>query len=125
MSGFFRSRAGRRSCLLLLFAALPVTIFAAAAQGAAAVAPLSTNDSAFNYFGTTIFALAVIHTFLAAKFMKLAHKFEQEHREELLRRGDAADIAEAASRFTQQLTALEAAQQVTLRIQGLSLFAKL
>ena len=35
------------------------------------------------------------------------------------------DIAEAASRFTQQLTALEAAQQVTLRIQGLSLFAKL
>ena len=35
------------------------------------------------------------------------------------------DYAEAATRFTMQLTALEAAQQVTLRIQGLSLFNKL
>lgn len=33
--------------------------------------------------------------------------------------------AEAASQFTMQLTALEAAQQVTLRIQGLSLFNKI
>lgn len=35
------------------------------------------------------------------------------------------DYAEAATRFAMQLTALEAAQQVTLRIQGLSLFNKL
>ncbi len=35
------------------------------------------------------------------------------------------NYAEAASRFTMQLTALEAAQQVTLRIQGLSLFNKI
>lgn len=35
------------------------------------------------------------------------------------------DYAEAATRFTMQLTALEAAQQVTLRLQGLSLFNKL
>ncbi|MGV8940435.1 MAG: flagellar hook-associated protein FlgL [Lysobacter sp.] len=35
------------------------------------------------------------------------------------------NYAEAASQFTMQLTALEAAQQVTLRIQGLSLFNKL
>ena len=35
------------------------------------------------------------------------------------------DYAEAATRLTMQLTALEAAQQVTLRIQGLSLFNKL
>ncbi len=35
------------------------------------------------------------------------------------------NYAEAASKFTMQLTALEAAQQVTLRIQGLSLFNKL
>ncbi len=35
------------------------------------------------------------------------------------------DYAEAATQFTLQLTALEAAQQVTLRIQGLSLFNKL
>ena len=35
------------------------------------------------------------------------------------------DYAEATTRFAMQLTALEAAQQVTLRIQGLSLFNKL
>ena len=35
------------------------------------------------------------------------------------------DYAEAATRFAQQLTALEAAQQVTVRLQGLSLFNKL
>ncbi len=35
------------------------------------------------------------------------------------------NYAEAASKFTMQLTALEAAQQVTLRIQGLSLFNKI
>src|SRR5690606_6838257 len=35
------------------------------------------------------------------------------------------NYAEAASQFTMQLTALEAAQQVTLRIQGLSLINKL
>ena len=37
----------------------------------------------------------------------------------------AADYAEAASRFAMQLTALQAAQQVTVRIQGLSLFNRL
>jgi flagellar hook-associated protein 3 FlgL len=35
------------------------------------------------------------------------------------------NYAEAATQFSMQLTALEAAQQVTLRIQGLSLFNKL
>src|SRR5687768_12187920 len=96
MSGFFRSRARCRICLFVIFAALPVTIFAAAAQGAAP-ASLTTVDSSFNYFGTAIFALAVIHTFLAAQFMKLAHKFEQEHREEILRRGEPTEVAEAAA----------------------------
>lgn len=83
--------------MILIFATLPVTIFAAAAQGAAVPATLGSEDSAFNYFGTAIFALAIIHTFLAARFMKLAHKFEHEHREHLLRRGEAADVAEAAT----------------------------
>src|SRR5688572_15470806 len=96
MSGFFKSRARCRMCLFVIFAALPVTIFAAAAQGAA-LASLTTADSSFNYFGTAIFALAVIHTFLAAQFMKLAHRFEQEHREKLLRRGEVAEVAEAAA----------------------------
>src|SRR5688500_9368501 len=95
MSGFFISRAGRRLCLYILFAALPVAIFAAAAQ-AGAPSVISTAGGAFNWFGTTIFVLAVIHTFLAAQFMKLAHKFEREHREQLLR-SDAAEAAEAAT----------------------------
>jgi Na+/H+ antiporter NhaD/arsenite permease-like protein len=97
MSGFLNTRARCRLCLFLIFATLPVTIFAAVAQGAAAPAPLTTEDSTFNYFGTAIFALAVIHTFLAARFMKLAHRFEREHREELLRRGELAEVAEAAN----------------------------
>jgi Na+/H+ antiporter NhaD/arsenite permease-like protein len=96
MSGFFKSRARCRLCLFVAFSLLPVTIFAAAAQRAAP-ASLTTSDSTFNYFGTAIFTLAVIHTFLAAQFMKLAHKFEKEHREELLRRGDVAEVAEAAA----------------------------
>jgi hypothetical protein len=96
MSGFFKSRAGRRLCLYFLFAALPVAVFAAAAS--ALTSDIATSSSApFNWFGTTIFALAVIHTFVAPQFMRLAHKFEQEHREQLLRGGDAADAAEAAS----------------------------
>jgi len=35
------------------------------------------------------------------------------------------NVAEAATRFSMQITALEAAQQVTMRMQGLSLFNKL
>lgn len=37
----------------------------------------------FNVVATLIFLLAVIHTFLASKFNKLAHKFETEHRASL------------------------------------------
>ena len=96
MSGFLKSRGGRRLSLFVIFATLPVTIFAAAAQGlAGGPASLGTSDQAFNWFGTIIFTLAVIHTFLASQFMKLSHKFEHEHREELLRRGNAAALAEA------------------------------
>ena len=34
----------------------------------------------FNLVATTIFFLAVVHTFLAAKFNRLAHRYEQLHR---------------------------------------------
>lgn len=37
----------------------------------------------FNLIATTIFFLAIIHTFLAPVFMKLSHRFEREHRERL------------------------------------------
>jgi Na+/H+ antiporter NhaD/arsenite permease-like protein len=38
----------------------------------------------FNVVATSIFFLAVIHTFLAVKFNKLAHKYEAEHRQNLI-----------------------------------------
>src|SRR5688500_7128232 len=95
MSGFNKSRAWRRFCLYLLFSTLPVAVFAATSAAPSNIATSST--AAFNWFGTTIFALAVIHTFVAPQFMRLAHKFEQEHRERLLRTGDVADAAEAAT----------------------------
>ena len=39
----------------------------------------------FNLVATIIFFLAILHTFLAPKFMHLAHRFEREHRERLLK----------------------------------------
>ncbi|HEX7861999.1 MAG TPA: putative Na+/H+ antiporter [Verrucomicrobiae bacterium] len=95
MSGLVTSQKGRRLCFYILFSLLPVTLFAAAAAQASPIA--ASSGAAFNYFGTAMFALAIIHTFLAAQFMKLAHKFEHKHREQLLRRGDVAEAAEAAT----------------------------
>ena len=37
----------------------------------------------FNLVATIIFFLAILHTFLAPKFMRLAHRFEREHQERL------------------------------------------
>jgi hypothetical protein len=37
----------------------------------------------FNLVATLIFFLAIVHTFLAPKFMRLAHKIEQEHQQKL------------------------------------------
>lgn len=71
-------------------------IFAAVAAQAGPSA-VAKAGGAFNWFGTAIFVLAVIHTFVASRFMRLAHRFEQQHREELLRRGDVAEAAEAAT----------------------------
>jgi len=42
----------------------------------------------FNLVATLIFLCAIIHTFLAGKFMKIAHKWEHGH-EERIKRGEA------------------------------------
>lgn len=65
-----------------------------AAGGSAA--PELSVQGAFNWFATAIFSLAVIHTFAAGKFMRLAHHFEQQHREGLVRSGPAGAAAVAA-----------------------------
>jgi hypothetical protein len=44
---------------------------------------LRAQADPFNVVATAIFFLAVIHTFLAAKFSQLAHRYEQTYREQL------------------------------------------
>ena len=41
----------------------------------------------FNVAASVIFLLAILHTFAAASFTKLSHKYEHEHEEELKKRG--------------------------------------
>ena len=41
----------------------------------------------FNVIATLIFFLAILHTFLAKKFMTLAHKWRDEHKEKIRKRG--------------------------------------
>ncbi len=41
----------------------------------------------FNLAATIIFALAILHTFAAGYFSKLAHKYEEQHDEQLRKRG--------------------------------------
>jgi hypothetical protein len=43
----------------------------------------------FNLVATVIFFLAILHTFLAPKFMRMAHRYESKHQEELAREGKA------------------------------------
>ncbi|HVV70159.1 MAG TPA: putative Na+/H+ antiporter, partial [Verrucomicrobiae bacterium] len=44
----------------------------------------------FNLVATAIFALAIIHTFLAPMFLRLSHRLEQRHRERLRAEGRLA-----------------------------------
>ncbi len=41
----------------------------------------------FNVAASLIFLCAILHTFAASSFLKLAHKYEHEHREQLKKRG--------------------------------------
>ena len=45
----------------------------------------------FNLVGTIIFFLAIFHTFSAPFFLRLAHKFEDQHQAALLRQGKIPD----------------------------------
>lgn len=44
----------------------------------------------FNLVATIIFVLAILHTFAASTFNRLAHKFEHRHREEIEKQGRTA-----------------------------------
>src|SRR5262245_51874869 len=69
--------------------------FLPSVHAAAESIPLPASTG-FNYFATAIFGLAILHTFLASRFMRLSHRMEQEHREHVLSKGTAAEIAEVA-----------------------------
>ena len=65
-----------------------------------------------------------------ARLAALEHAAESRSASEVVLKASLSDLrdtdyAEAATRFTQQLTALESAQLVASRLQGLSLFNKL
>jgi hypothetical protein len=52
----------------------------------------------FNLVATTIFLLAIIHTFLATKFMHIAHRWRDEHEARLHERGTTEDSAAVEGR---------------------------
>jgi hypothetical protein len=68
-----------------------------AATPSAGPSQISQSTGIFNYFATAMFVLAVLHTFLAPRFMKLAHHFEHAHREALLKQSHASHQAIAAA----------------------------
>jgi Na+/H+ antiporter NhaD/arsenite permease-like protein len=47
----------------------------------------------FNVVASVIFLCAIIHTFMAGQFMKLAHHYEHEHQKELSRLRDKANLS--------------------------------
>jgi hypothetical protein len=47
----------------------------------------------FNLIATIIFFLAIIHTFLAPKFMRLSHELEHEHQQKLATRGLRKEVS--------------------------------
>jgi len=52
------------------------------------VLSVRVREEPFNLVATLIFLAAIIHTFMAGKFMSLSHKWRHEH-DERMRRGDA------------------------------------
>ncbi|HUF62010.1 MAG TPA: putative Na+/H+ antiporter [Verrucomicrobiales bacterium] len=49
------------------------------------------RHSTFNLIATGIFLCAIVHTFMAARFMRLAHYFQEKHLEKIRREGRTAD----------------------------------
>jgi hypothetical protein len=92
-------RTWRRCGYFGLLACLPVAVWAAT-QTVVPAGRITNAGASFNWFASAMFGLAIFHTFVAAQFMRLSHRFEQAHRERLVRTGEAADLAEAASNDT-------------------------
>ncbi|HWM25652.1 MAG TPA: putative Na+/H+ antiporter [Chthoniobacterales bacterium] len=108
-------RVFRAVILLALFAAGILALSASAAETPAAKAeafprPLTEYGDAqvtgigevlrnraaaepFNVVATLIFLLAIIHTFLAPRFMKIAHRWRDEHEAALRERADADETS--------------------------------
>ncbi len=105
-----RRVAGQFLCLVLLLAACELCAAAPAASPEPPSFPLSLEaygDSAqtsileilrlriaadpFNLVATLIFLLAIVHTFLATKFMHLSHKWRDKHRAEIEAAGLTAE----------------------------------
>jgi hypothetical protein len=83
----------------------PLEKYAPVEGGLVATLKSRAAEDPFNVAATTIFILAIIHTFMAGRFNKLAHKYEHEHDERLRRLGkrDAAHpdgVAEVSFRAT-------------------------
>ena len=65
-------------------------------QGLAATLALRVQAEPFNAIATTIFALAILHTFTAARFTALAHRVQTRQDERARARGEAAVPSVAA-----------------------------
>ena len=50
------------------------------------------EEDPFNLAATIIFFLAILHTFMASKFLKISHKLEHEHEEKLKKHGVKDDL---------------------------------
>ncbi|HSH40399.1 MAG TPA: putative Na+/H+ antiporter [Chthoniobacterales bacterium] len=56
-------------------------------QGVLSILRYRASIEPFNVIATLIFVLAIIHTFLAKRFMLIAHRWRDEHEAEVRRRG--------------------------------------
>ncbi len=71
------------------YAAFPKPLETYPKIGGGAIGIIKARAAAepFNVAATVIFILAILHTFAASTFLRLAHKFEHEHEEKLERLG--------------------------------------
>ncbi len=76
------------------YAAFPRPLETYPPAAAGIVETLKTRASAepFNIAASVIFLLAILHTFAASSFIKLAHRYEHDHEEELRKRGVRDDL---------------------------------
>src|SRR4051812_6235549 len=71
---------------------LPLEAYADTSQASLLEALMHRIDKEpFNLIATIVFLLAITHTFLAAKFTKLSHRWAREHRAEIEAKGLTAE----------------------------------